>query len=145
MIVADPGAEEESALRLGRIGFDHVAGYLEGGMAAAASRPELIASIDRLSPERAAERAAARGDVVLLDVRTPPEHEASSIAGSLHIPLSQLPQRLSEIPSGRPVLVFCAGGYRSSIAASLLARGGVRDVQEIAGGITAWHTAGLPA
>jgi rhodanese-related sulfurtransferase len=144
VIVADPGAEVESAVRLGRIGFDHVIGYLERGLAAAASRPEVIASIDRVSPERASELAAG-GDVVLLDVRTPGERAAASIPGSMHVPLTQLPQRLAEVPADRPLLVFCAGGYRSSIAASLLARSGREGVREIAGGVTAWQTAGLPA
>ena len=52
--------------------------------------------------------------------------------------------RLAELPKNRPLLVFCAGGYRSSIAASLLQRHGFTDVTEIAGGFAAWETAGLP-
>jgi glyoxylase-like metal-dependent hydrolase (beta-lactamase superfamily II)/rhodanese-related sulfurtransferase len=141
VIVTDPGAETEAAVRLGRIGFDHVQGFLAGGLAAAASRPELIRSIQRLAPERAAAVRSSQ-PVVLLDVRTPGERAAASIEGSLHIPLSQLPQRMSEIPRDRPVVVFCAGGYRSSIASSLLTTSGYDDVSEIAGGMTAWQNAG---
>ena len=146
VIVADPGREHEAATRLGRIGFDHVAGYLDHGMASLRSRPELTALVERLSAQVAAERAAvgeSGARPLVLDVRTPAEREQKRLAGSLSIPLSQLPQRLSELPGGRPLLVHCAGGYRSSIAASLLQHHGYR-VSEIAGGITAWEAAKLP-
>lgn len=144
VIVAEPGAEHESAMRLGRIGFDQVAGFLDGGLASADRRPDLIRSIERLSPERAAERLAESAPPLVIDVRTPPEHAERHIPGATNIPLNQLQDRLAEIPAGRPVLVHCAGGYRSSIAASLLQRAGREAVGEIAGGITAWDAAGLP-
>lgn len=143
VIVAEAGAERESAMRLGRIGFDQVSGFLDGGLASAAARPDLIRSTERLSPERAAERLASSSPPVIVDVRTPAERQKSHIAGSIHIPLNHLADRLDQIPANRPVLVYCAGGYRSSIAASLL-QGAGRDVGEIAGGITAWEAAGLP-
>jgi rhodanese-related sulfurtransferase len=60
------------------------------------------------------------------------------------MPLTQLPARLAELPRDRPIIVYCAGGYRSSIAASLLLRQGFTDVSEIAGGMAAWQRAGLP-
>jgi rhodanese-related sulfurtransferase len=66
------------------------------------------------------------------------------VSGSLHIPLSQLAQRLREVPRDRSILVYCAGGYRSSIAASVMQRDGYVNVAEIAGGIAAWETAHLP-
>jgi hydroxyacylglutathione hydrolase len=143
VVVADPGAETESALRLGRIGFDHVTGFLAGGLAAASHRPDLIWSTERLSPERAAERMHA-GKAVAIDVRAPPERAKKSIDDTLHIPLNHLQERIGEIPDDKALLVFCAGGYRSSIAASLLQRHGFKEVSEIAGGITAWEAAGLP-
>ncbi|MSO30847.1 MAG: MBL fold metallo-hydrolase [Acidobacteria bacterium] len=144
VIVADPGAERESALRLGRIGFDHVSGFLDGGLASAEARPDLIRTTERLSPERAAERLASSAPPVVIDVRNAAERAQKHIGGSTNIPLNQLPDRLAEIPAGRAVLVHCAGGYRSSIAASLLQHAGREDVGEIAGGITAWEAAGLP-
>jgi len=144
VIVAEPGAEHESAMRLGRIGFDQVAGFLDGGLASADTRPDLIRSIERLSPERAAERLAVSAPPLVIDVRTPPEHAERHIPGATNIPLNHLQERLADIPAGRPVLVHCAGGYRSSIAASLLQRAGREVVGEIAGGITAWDGAGLP-
>ena len=136
VIVAAPGTERESATRLGRIGFDQVVGYLQHGLESLAGRPELTRNTERLGPDVAATRIAA--GALLLDVRAVGERAKSRIAGSLSIPLSQLEQRLGEVPRDRPVIVHCAGGYRSSIAASLLARAGIGDVSELAGGIAAW-------
>ena len=74
----------------------------------------------------------------------PREREHKRIAGSVAMPLNHLGERLSELPTDRPLLVYCAGGYRSSIAASLLLRHGFTQVSEIAGGIAAWEAAHLP-
>jgi hydroxyacylglutathione hydrolase len=142
VIIADPGRETESATRLGRIGFDNVAGYLEKGLGALADRPELLRSTERLSPAVTAERVTT-GAPLLVDVRTTAERAKGVVAGSLSIPLSQLPARMSEVDGNSPIIVYCAGGYRSSIAASLLARAGHAQVSEIAGGMTAWEQAGL--
>jgi glyoxylase-like metal-dependent hydrolase (beta-lactamase superfamily II)/rhodanese-related sulfurtransferase len=144
VLVANPGAETESALRLGRIGFDNVRGFLAGGLGAADQRPELLASGTRLAPDVAAGRLAGAEPPLALDVRAAGEHAAMWIDGATHIPLTQLSNRLRELPAGRAITVFCAGGYRSSIAASLLRREGRDEVSEIAGGIAAWAAAGLP-
>ena len=143
VIIAEPGREQESALRLGRIGFDHIVGYLnDDGLRALETRPDLTATIDRVSPALAAEELASGGPLAV-DVRTPREHDEKSVAGSVNIPLNQLAERLGELPADRPLLVYCAGGYRSSIAASLLQRAGFAHVSEIAGGIAAWEAARL--
>jgi hydroxyacylglutathione hydrolase len=147
VIIADPGREHEAATRLGRIGFDHVVGYLNDGLHSLESRPELTRSTERLSAQLAAERVAAgpRDKLPLtIDVRAPRECEQKRISGSVSMPLNHLGERLSELPIDRPLLVYCAGGYRSSIAASLLQRYGFTQVSEIAGGITAWEAANLP-
>jgi len=147
VIIADPGREHESATRLGRIGFDHIVGYLEDGLQSIASRPELAMSTERLSAQVAADRVHARTDdgaPLLIDVRAPRERDQKRIPGSLSIPLNHLAERTSELPADRPLLVYCAGGYRSSIAASLLQRHGFKHVGEIAGGIAAWEAAKLP-
>ena len=143
VIVADPERESESAMRLGRIGFDRIAGYLEGGLTSISAHPELTEGTERVSPQVAADRMAG-GGVALLDVRAPGERAAAAIPGSVSIPLSQLCARLAEVPEDRPLLLYCAGGYRSSIAASLLAARGFSNVTEIAGGMSAWQQAGLP-
>jgi hydroxyacylglutathione hydrolase len=146
VIIADPEREREAAMRLGRIGFDHVVGYLEHGLRSIESRPELLTSTERLSAQVAAERMSDRGgDAPLaLDVRAPGERKQKRIGGSVGIPLAHLGERLAELPTDRPLLVHCAGGYRSSIAASLLQSRGFTRVSEIAGGISAWDAAKLP-
>jgi glyoxylase-like metal-dependent hydrolase (beta-lactamase superfamily II)/rhodanese-related sulfurtransferase len=144
VIISESGHEMQSALRLGRIGFDNVVGYLQDGLRSLETRPELTRSTDRLSPAVAAERLDSKEPPQVIDVRTPREHDAKHIAGSLLIPLNHLSERLSEVPTSRPLLVHCAGGYRSSTAASLLQRHGFDPVTELAGGIAAWEAAGLP-
>ena len=144
VIVAAPGHEKEAALRLGRIGFDHIAGYLADGLRSLDARPDLTATTDRLSPALAADRLGSALPPVTVDVRTPREHQEKRIAGSLNLPLNHLTERLHELPRAQPLLVYCAGGYRSSIAASVLQEQGFDRAQEIAGGLTAWEAAGLP-
>ena len=144
VIIANPGREPESAVRLGRIGFDNVAGYLKDGMHSLESRTELTKTSERYSPALAAELLASPEAPQVLDVRTPREREQKFIEGSMNIPLNHLSERLAELPKDRPMLVYCAGGYRSSIAASLLQHAGLSRVIEIAGGIAAWELAKLP-
>ncbi len=143
VIVADPGHEQEAAVRLGRIGFDRAVGFLKDGLRSLSSRPDLTASTERLGPAVAAERLAAT-DAVAIDVRTSTERAQKHLAVSLGIPLNHLAERRAEIPSDRPLIVYCAGGYRSSMAASLLQQYGFSRVSELAGGIAAWETANLP-
>ena len=144
VIVADPGREREAMTRLGRIGFDHVVGYLADGMLSVQARPELTVATERISAPVAAERLASPAPPVLVDVRAPGEHAAKAIAGGVSVPLSQFVARMNELPRDRPLLVHCAGGYRSSLAVSLLQRAGFSRVSELAGGVGAWETAGLP-
>jgi glyoxylase-like metal-dependent hydrolase (beta-lactamase superfamily II)/rhodanese-related sulfurtransferase len=147
VIIAAPGREREAATRLGRIGFDQVVGYLQDGLQSVESRPELTSSTERVSAQVAAERMATgprERSPLALDVRAPREREQKHISGSVGMPLNHLDERLSELPTDRPLLVYCAGGYRSAIAASLLERHGFKQVSEIAGGFAAWEAAKLP-
>jgi len=144
VIIAAPGRENESAIRLGRIGFDHVAGYLENGLQSLESRPDLIAFTERLSAQFASELLQSNQPPFVVDVRSPRERDQKFIAGSLNLPLGHLSENLAVVPKNRPLVVYCAGGYRSSIAASLLQRSGFSSVGEIAGGLAAWESAHLP-
>jgi len=140
-IVAEPGREQEAAVRLGRIGFDRVRGFLRGGMEALAGRVDLVQQTGRIDAPGLAAELDGPDAPFLLDVRTPREWAAKRIPGSANIPLNHLMERLSEIPRGRRIAVHCAGGYRSSIAASLLGAHGVDGVLELAGGLAAWEAA----
>jgi hydroxyacylglutathione hydrolase len=144
VIIANPGREGEAATRLGRIGFDHIVGFLQDGLQTLKSRPDLTGATERLSAPFAAELLGSTEPPLVIDVRAPRERDQKTIAGSMSVPLNHLVENTEKIPRDRPLLVFCAGGYRSSIAASLLQRRGFRDVREIAGGIAAWEAANLP-
>ncbi|MGC1295120.1 MAG: MBL fold metallo-hydrolase, partial [Alloacidobacterium sp.] len=132
LIIAEPGREQEAALRLGRIGFDHVKGYLRGGMEALASRPDLVQPTERISVLIAAEELAGANPPLVLDVRAPREWAGKRIEGSLNFPLNHLQERLAEIPRDRRIAIHCAGGYRSSIAASILHQSGITNLTEMA-------------
>ncbi|MGC2399590.1 MAG: MBL fold metallo-hydrolase [Acidobacteriaceae bacterium] len=144
VIIAEPGREQEGALRLGRIGFDHVRGYLGGGMEALAERPDLVWPTERVSAQMVADEAAGPEAPLVLDVRNPREWAGKHIVGSINIPLNHLQERIAELPRNRRIAVHCAGGYRSSIAASILHAHGITDLIELAGGLAAWDAAQLP-
>jgi rhodanese-related sulfurtransferase len=140
VLVAEPGCEEEAAMRLGRIGYDHVAGYLNGGMQALVTRPDLVRRLERVTAATLAEQLASPVPPCVLDVRTVKEWQDKHIAGSLNIPLNHLGARLHEVPHDRALVVHCASGYRSSIAASLLEQHGFTRVADLVGGFAAWET-----
>jgi hydroxyacylglutathione hydrolase len=144
VIIAEPGRQQEAALRLGRIGFDHVKGYLRNGMEALAARPDLVWPTERLGAPMIAEELASAQPPLVLDIRNPREWESKHIDGSVNIPLNHLQERIAEVPRNRRIAVHCAGGYRSSIAASILHQYGITNLVEMAGGIAAWQAAQLP-
>ncbi len=138
VLVVEPGFELEGKNRLARIGFDRVVGYLEEPLAVMAAHPERVEKASRLT---AHEFATRRGDIEglqLVDIRNPGEIQLGTIEGSIEIPVGQLPKRVDELDPNRPTVVFCAGGYRSSVAASLLRNEGFGDVSDILGGYGAW-------
>ena len=141
VIIAEPGREQEAALRLGRIGFDHVKGYLRDGMAALAGRQDLVWSTERVSALMLAEELASQDPPLVIDIRTPREWSERHLGESINLPLNQLQERMEEIPRNRRIAVHCAGGYRSSIAVSILNQHGISNLIELAGGITAWEAA----
>jgi hydroxyacylglutathione hydrolase len=144
VIISEPGREQEAAVRLGRIGFDHVKGYLDGGMEALAGRPDLVRRTERVSAPMVAEELASAKPPLLLDIRNPREWAIRHIASSVNIPLNHLQERITEIPRDRRIAVHCAGGYRSSIAAGILHGHGITNLIEMAGGLAAWDAARLP-
>ena len=144
VIIAEPGREHEAETRLGRIGFDHVAGYLEGGMQALAPRPDLVRRTERLDPATLAQELQSPDPPVILDVRSPGERKTRRIENSLQFPLNHLEERLLEVPQGKRLVIQCASGYRSSIGASILRLHGIHNVTDLAGGINAWEASGLP-
>ena len=138
VLVAEPGMELEAIQRLGRIGFDQVVGYLESGMHALQSRPDLVKRGQWISAQALAEQLTTQIPPLVLDVRTTKEWESGHIDQSLNIPLPHLAERIEEIPTDRPVVVHCASGYRSSIAMGLLEKFSRNNAINLVGGYEAW-------
>lgn len=143
VVIADPGDEEEAIMRLGRIGFDNVAGYLEGGMISLETSPHLVGATERVTAPALKQLLDEDPEIVVLDVRTEKEREAGQIEGSLSIPLQRLEERIAEISFERPIVVHCEGGYRSAIACSLLKLHGYQPT-DLVGGFKAWEASSLP-
>jgi rhodanese-related sulfurtransferase len=142
VIVANPGSEHEAAALLELIGIT-VEGFLEGGAQAVALRPDRAATVGRVTAAELAAQLDSHEPPLVLDVRTEPEWHSRHIGVSVHLPLALLTQRLDELPTDRVLVVYCAEGYRSAIAASLLLRAGFHAVLDLAGGIAAWQASGL--
>lgn len=142
IIIAEPGREQEAIRRLGRIGFDHVAGYLDGGMQELESRPDLFKKVTRITAATLAEHLVSENPPQVLDVRTQKERENGKIDGSINIPLPKLSQEFSQVPHEQAVVVHCASGYRSSIGVSLLEHAGFSNVMDLVGGFEAWGKMG---
>jgi hydroxyacylglutathione hydrolase len=124
------------------IGLDRIPGYFGTEVLELWKREgRSLGRIDQLTVE---EMSARRHGMLVLDVRGRNEWDAGHIAGAMHIPLGELPQRMSEIPADQPVAVHCQGGGRSAIAASLLDAAGRRDVANLTGGFSSWIASGLP-
>ncbi len=138
VLVTPPGHESEAKVRLARIGFDDVVGALADPVATFASHPGHVERLSRLSAPALAERMRSVPELVLVDVRNPGEVELGSIEGARHISLPSLLARADELDRNTPTVVFCAGGYRSAIASSLLRSRGFTDVSDLIGGYTAW-------
>jgi hydroxyacylglutathione hydrolase len=144
VIVAPQDREAEIVVRLARIGLDRVAGHLREPEAAFLTAPERIARASRLTAPELASSLRSAAPPALIDVRNPGEVAAGAIPGARHMPLAQLPRRLAHIRRDRPIIVYCAGGYRSSVAAALLRREGCSDVSDLIGGYRAWTALAEP-
>lgn len=129
----------EARLRLARVGVDTVVAAVAtpGELGA---RPDLVGASSRLDAEEARRRLEEVDALQVIDVRNPGELADGALPGSTNIPLPRLRARLGELDPQRPVLVYCAGGYRSMAAASMLEAAGFTDVSDMVGGYSAWLT-----
>ncbi len=143
--VTEPGREDEVKMRLARIGFDDVRGHLADPSRSLVELADLVETGRRIDVDELTEAVRA-GRVAVLDVRNAGERAEGAIDSSLHIPLAELERRVDEVPTDRRVVVHCASGWRSSVAASVLRAHGHRDVVDLLGGYDAWEQthAGVP-
>jgi glyoxylase-like metal-dependent hydrolase (beta-lactamase superfamily II)/rhodanese-related sulfurtransferase len=138
VLFVDEGFELEAKNRLARIGFDRVIGYVAEPLRVLLEHQDEVQPASRLTPVALTERQRELDDLQLVDVRNPGEVEAGTVPGAVNIPVGQLPARVAELDPTRPTVVYCAGGYRSSVAASVLRRAGFADVSDLLGGYGAW-------
>jgi hydroxyacylglutathione hydrolase len=122
------------------VGLERFEGYLDGGMDAWLQAGLPVLSLPAIGPDDVVSWLEKGAQA--LDVREPDELELGGVAGAASVPLGDLPQHASALPAGRPLLVYCASGMRSTTAASLLERAGVGPVVNLRGGYGAWQEAG---
>ncbi|MDQ3468845.1 MAG: MBL fold metallo-hydrolase [Actinomycetota bacterium] len=141
VLVSEPGTELEAKNRIARIGFDNVVGHLSDPAATFFDHPQWVTVAARLTVAELADRLDAGEPTQLVDVRGPGEVTAGTIDGALTVPLPRILDRLVELDPEAPTVVYCASGYRSMIAASVMRSAGFTDVSDLVGGYGAWEIA----
>ena len=140
VIVAEAGQEQETALRMARIGFDKAIGYLPNVEKYLVEHQDRAQRASRMTPARMFEILSTDEDVQLVDIRNEGELVNGVVDGAKHIPLAQIPSRYAELDPTKPIVLHCAGGYRSSVGASWLRNHGYADVSDVLGGYNAIET-----
>jgi rhodanese-related sulfurtransferase len=141
LVAQDAERVRESQIRLARVGMENVAGYLENGIAGWSAAGYGLDCIPQVSVQEFSRLQEQEGaHLLVLDVREPGEREAAAIPHSMGIPLGQICARFEEVDRDKLVIVHCKGGYRSSIATSLLRKAGFPEVANLTGGFDAWKT-----
>jgi hydroxyacylglutathione hydrolase len=132
-------------MRLTRVGIEKVTGFLEDGIAGWSRAGLPVAQISQASVEQLHDLMLEdRNNVQVLDVRRASEWQAGHVEHARHKPLDSLASALTDLDKSKPVAVYCKGGYRSAIAASLLQRAGFEQVMNVTGGFDAWTACHLP-
>jgi rhodanese-related sulfurtransferase len=139
VLITSIGKEEEAVQRLARVGYDKVVGFLDGGFAAWKGA---VDRIDRMEAEVVAKGLAA--EEMLIDVRKPGEYDADHLTEVPNIPLDFINERMGDFPRDASIVLHCAGGYRSMIAASILKARGYQKVKDVIGGYSALSKTDLP-
>ncbi|QCX53263.1 rhodanese-like domain-containing protein [Elizabethkingia sp. JS20170427COW] len=142
LLITEEGKEEESITRLSRVGFDHVLGYLKGGVTAWKNAGESTDTIERISAQEFENRYSE--DATVIDVRKEGEFAASHIENATTKPLAYINQWVGDIDPKKHFFIHCAGGYRSMIAASILQARGYRNFSEVEGGYNAIKNTNIP-
>lgn len=137
IVLTDSGREDEARIRLARIGFDDVVGTVADVDAVLASHLGLVGVAERLTAEQTMELLRSDEAVQVIDVRNPGEIVGGMLPGAVKVPLASLLEGLEQLDPTRRTIVYCAGGYRSSVAASLLRSKGFSDVADLIGGYDA--------
>jgi hydroxyacylglutathione hydrolase len=145
LVVEDAKRAEESTVRLARVGIENVVGYLDSGILAWQQDDRPLGEVPQVSALQVYEQLRDQPDTLqVIDVRRPMEWETGHLERARLKPLHQLRESASDLDRGKPVAAHCKGGYRSSIATSILKGAGFKDVMNIVGGLDAWRAHNLP-
>ncbi|WP_438962328.1 MBL fold metallo-hydrolase [Nonlabens sp.] len=136
ILVCNKGTEEEAVTRLARVGFDNCLGFLKGGIQSWIESGKPLRTTTRLEPVSFLELLQEQ-DIQLIDVRKKSEFESQYIQGAIHMPLNKLQDDVVTLDKNGKYLLYCVGGYRSMIAASILKNNNIKNVQDLVGGINA--------
>jgi hydroxyacylglutathione hydrolase len=140
LLICDREREKESVMRLARVGYENVVGYLDGGISAWQDK---LTTIKNMSSEDIASTIKEQGHQVL-DVRKPGEVENGHLIGSTSIRLQQLAVSLNSLDNSQPIIVYCAGGYRSMMACSILSSNGFEEIINIKDGFDGLKNQDVP-
>ncbi len=135
LLVTEPGREEESIIRLSRVGYDNTIGFLQGGFDAWKAAGKEVDTVVRINAAEFAKRYTTRPTVI--DVRKKSEFDSEHVVDAINVPLNQISQHLAQFPKDKPFILHCAGGYRSMIAASILKQRGWENFVDVEGGFNA--------
>jgi hydroxyacylglutathione hydrolase len=135
LLVTEPGKEEESIIRLSRVGYDHAIGYLKGGFDAWKAAGQEVDTVNRISAAEFAQKM--KEGVKVFDVRKASEFASQHVEGASNTPLGTINNHLAEFPKDEPFILHCAGGYRSMIASSILKSRGWDNFVDVVGGFNA--------
>jgi hydroxyacylglutathione hydrolase len=139
LLAASQGEATEAGRQLLRVGVSRIDGYVNGGFEAWRDSGLPTSAFPLTNVQDLHGDLSGSNPPMIVDVRTTREWNASHIDGAVHIPLAELARRASELPRDRNVATICEGGYRSSVAASVLARAGLDRVVNVTGGMAAWR------
>ena len=143
LLVTEAGKEEETVIRLSRVGFDHILGHLKGGFESWKTTGKEIDTVNRISAAQFESEVNMQEDVVV-DVRKESEYRAEHVADAYNKPLDYINNWFASLANEKPFYVHCAGGYRSMIAASILKARGIHDFKEVDGGFAAIAKTNMP-
>ena len=143
VLVTEPGKEEEAIIRLSRVGFDKIQGYLKGGFDTWKNAGKQVETINRIDANQF-EVSLNPGESVVIDVRKESEYEAEHVEDAYSKPLAYIYEWVDSLDKNEHFFLHCAGGYRSMIAASILKAKGVNNFTEVAGGFNAISKTNVP-
>jgi rhodanese-related sulfurtransferase len=143
LLVTEEGKEEESIIRLSRVGYDHAIGYLKGGFNSWVDAGKETDQISRITANEFDKKYSTE-NILVIDVRRKSEYDAQHVIGAINIPLHLINEHLAEIPKDKPFVIHCAGGYRSIIAGSVLKQRGWDNFVDVIGGFKEIATTTTP-